>query len=74
MEQYFFPSWMQLPWDKHETWAVLVKPGAHVFIQTVHPSGDVILLVVIVEFVNHLKDIAELIHKWGRILVSVGGC
>ncbi len=67
-------TWMQLPWNKHETWAILVKPGAHAFIQTIHPGGNVMLFVVIVECFKHLMDIVELIHKCRRILVSVDDC
>ncbi len=65
-------TWMLLPWNKHQTWAVLVEPGAHAFIQTIHPGGDVMLLVVIVYRIEHLMDIVELIHKCRRILVSLG--
>ncbi len=63
---------MWLPWEKHETLLVLVKPQAHDFIQTVHPGGDLVLLIVVIEYFQHLVDIVEFIHKWRRIIVSVG--
>ncbi len=58
------PIWMQFL-------AVLVMPGAHAFIQTGHPLNFT--------HSDHWMCQAfdrhwELIHKWGRILVSVGDC